>query len=133
MGCPVGMSSSSYDRKVKKLTASMRAIWDDEVPSEWKKPVPKKLPNPDPTNFKIERMVRLGDFHLLLVHYPDCITFEGFKVLVYHKIDAKKLLAQKSLDPHFSKSKRFISPVARFEPTKRGSAMAESFCRNYHD
>jgi hypothetical protein len=123
-------SSSSYDCKVNKLTSAMREIWDDELPKQKKTTT---FPNPNPKNFIIQRQIKIGKFFLLLVQYPDCLNHEGQKILVYYDISYKKLMNQKSLDPHFSNNKKFISPVARFEPTERGLKMAESFCKKYHE
>ena len=39
----------------------------------------------------------------------------------------EKLKAQKVIDPHFSESKKYYSPIARFEPTMRGWGMAMKF------
>jgi hypothetical protein len=104
--------------------------------SIYDKPCPvnkdKKSPNPNPENFEVKAIEKIGDFYLITIFYPDCTTFEGMKILVYYKIDIKKLLLQKSLDPHFSMNKKFISPVARFEPTRRGIEMAISFCQKFY-
>ena len=45
------------------------------------------------------------------------------KILVF-KSTVRKILQQKLIDPHFSDNKNFISPIARFEPTKEGWNMA---------
>jgi hypothetical protein len=91
-----------------------------------------KYPNPNPKNFKIVKAVKVKKFLLLLVNYPDCTNYEGNKILVYKNTTLKDIDKQKSLDPHFSNNCRFISPIARFEPTIEGWDMADSFCRNYN-
>ncbi len=84
-------------------------------------------PNPDPANFKILYGEQIGDFCLLKVRYFDCTTFEGKKVLVY-KAPLTDVLKQETLDPHFSESKKFLSPIARFRPTEEGLKTAREFC-----
>jgi hypothetical protein len=41
-----------------------------------------------------------------------------------------QLLAQGSLDPHFSENKEYLSPVARFAPTSEGWSMAEGLAKS---
>lgn len=92
-----------------------------EVPSnQWS-------PNPDPENFVILRDKQVGKFLILEVQYPGCINYEGIKILLLENVTLESLKAhQKVLDPHFSNSGSIHHPIARFEPTKRGWAMAES-------
>lgn len=71
----------------------------------------------------------MGKYCILTVNYPDCKNYEGTKILVYKAL-LEDVLAQKSLDPHFSESKEFLSPIARFIPTKAGLAMAHQFCKS---
>ena len=59
--------------------------------------------NPNPKNFKIEKLLELENTYAE-IHYPDCTTFEGLKVMVF-----KGKVAEKGL-----------SPMARFEPTEYG-------------
>lgn len=83
----------------------------------------KVLPNPDPNNYKIKRSSSLHGNLLVEVNYPDCTNYEGNKILLYRETTLKQLKKQKHIDPHFARSKKFKSPVARFEPTKRGWGM----------
>jgi len=87
-----------------------------------------KNPNPDPQNYQIVRSLKINDFLILKVNYPDCTTWEGNKILVYKGLDLKTLEQQKSLDPHFSNNSKKHSPVARFIPTDEGWNMAVFFC-----
>lgn len=84
--------------------------------------------NPKPDNYSIEKYEAVGDSLVVLVHYPDCKNYEGRKILVFKDVSVKKLLSLRLLDPHFCNSTTHPSPVARFEPTKRGWQYAISFC-----
>ncbi len=70
--------------------------------------------NPDPKNFIIKDSLEIDKYVILLVEYPDCINYEGLKVLVYQGISLVNLQKLTSLDPHFCKE--CISPIARFAP-----------------
>lgn len=83
-----------------------------------------KLPNPDPSNYRINSWDRRNGFLLVEVVYPDCTNFEGTKLLLFKDVTINQLKAQKMIDPHFSNNKRYYSPVARFEPTKLGRELA---------
>jgi hypothetical protein len=85
--------------------------------------------NPNPTNFRIEKVVSIEEFLITLVVYPDCFNYRGKKILVFEGVSKKALQDRKVLDPHFS-SKKSLSPIARFEPTARGWKWAISFCQN---
>lgn len=86
-------------------------------------------PNPDPTNFRINKAVEIGSYVVAWIIYPDCTNYEGAKILVFKDYSLSKLRKRKSIDPHFSKSKKFKSPIARFEPTKQGWGMAIKLCK----
>jgi hypothetical protein len=79
-----------------------------------------KLPNPNPSNYKIVKVQQIGDYLLMLINYPDCTNYEGNKILLYKDITLVKLLCQQKLDPHFCNNKKYHSPIARFEPTDFG-------------
>lgn len=79
----------------------------------------KKLPNPDPSNYRILKHVQIGEYLLLELRYPDCTNYEGKKVLLFRST-YRELENQGVIDPHFSDNKEFISPIARFEPTSEG-------------
>ena len=85
--------------------------------------------NPDPKKFKIIDATEVKGFLVLAVKYEDATNYEGKKVLLYdHGVTVAQLVAQGSIDPHFSESKEKISPMARFEPTVRGHTMAVLLC-----
>jgi hypothetical protein len=85
--------------------------------------------NPNPANYKILRHKIVGECLVIEIQYKDCINYEGKKILVY-LCTLKDLKKQKLIDPHFSDNKKFISPIARFEPTKRGWIWASHFCKS---
>ena len=85
-------------------------------------------PNPDPNNYKIEKAEEVGKFLIIKLRYPNCTNYEGNKILVYQNTTLIDLINQKLIDPHFSDTKGFKSPIARFIPTEGGWAMARKFC-----
>lgn len=84
--------------------------------------------NPDPDNFVIECYEEIGKYLIAEIRYPDCTNFEGRKILVYKNLSVKRLLAIRSLDPHFCSERAHIHPIARFVPTKKGWEYARIFC-----
>ena len=98
-------SSSSYDEP--------NVIYEEKV-------IYKKLPNPDPYNYKIVRAQEVNNNLLVMINYPDCTNYEGNKILAFKNYTVEKLLKRKSVDPHFSNNTKFKNPVARFEPTDLG-------------
>lgn len=83
--------------------------------------------NPDPTNWKRIRDLRIGRNLVIWLNYPDCKNYEGDKILVFEKCGWSDLVKQKKIDPHFSTNKNFKSPIARFEPSERGWDWAVNF------
>lgn len=79
--------------------------------------------NPDPKNYQIKKISRIGKFTVVEINYPNCKNYEGNKVMVYKDFD-KVLIAGRGIDPHFSKDHPDISPIARFVPTIEGWNMA---------
>ena len=86
--------------------------------------------NPNPKNFKILRCRSEGKFTIALIEYLDCFNYEGKKILVFDNVSVKDIKELQEIDPHFCKSKRHKSPIARFVPTKKGWRYAISFCKN---
>jgi hypothetical protein len=85
---------------------------------------------PDPGGAKVVSTKPVGDFLIAVINYPDALTYEGRKVLVYKGVTAKQLKRWKKIDPHFSHKRPELSPIARFLPTPEGERMAELFCRS---
>ena len=105
MGAVKFFSSSSYDSNPCKV-------------------VETKSTYPNPNNYKVIRAYEYNNKLIVEIQYLDCTNYEGRKILFYEDCTLVKLLAQKSIDPHFSENKKFHSPTARFEPTERGWCMA---------
>jgi len=82
-------------------------------------PTTKTSPNPNKYRFAIRSIVFGERYDLVQVHYPDCTTFNGIKVLVVKKdsITSKT----KEIDPHFFENGNI---VARFAPTEEGIKLA---------
>ena len=89
--------------------------------------------NPNPTNWKIIKHLQIGDVLIVKIQYPDCINYEGNKILVYENTNIKSLKKQTKIDPHFSENKKYKSPLARFEPTDHGWNMAEKFAKSLNE
>lgn len=105
--------------------------YDSQLPGEADKENDSKSKNPDPKRYSIKRMHKKGDFLIIRINYPDCSNFEGNKILVYKDCTIVELAQQGSIDPHFSDSKEFHSPIARFRPDDEGWKMAEFFVENF--
>ena len=82
---------------------------------------------PDPTKFVIRKKEIVNGYPILVVHYPDVLNYEGIKVLMYDKNFDLRLISER-IDPHFFKEGD--SPIARFEPTAAGIAMAHILATN---
>lgn len=81
---------------------------------------PRLSYEPDPYTFKLIASEQHGSLWVAIVEYPDCITFEGLKVLVLDR-DPNGMTA---LDPHFNPGGYL---VARFAPTEKGKQHARMF------
>lgn len=108
--------SPALNKKVEQLTAQLEEM--------------KKLPNPDPKNFKFKRILVLGEYVLVWLNYPDCINYEGDKILVFQSMGLEDVMNMEVVDPHFCDGDH-SSPVARFEPTDRGWKMAATFVKGW--
>lgn len=84
-------------------------------------------PEPKPDNWKIVEASEVEGFLILTINYPDCKNYEGNKILVFEDLTLVQLVNQRLIDPHFFEDSKFKSPIARFEPTKRGREMAQAF------
>lgn len=85
------------------------------------------IPNPNPRNFTIKRCKRVGDFTVVKIRYPDCVTYGGDKIAVYEE-SINTIKRAKILDPHFMSDGR-ISPVARFRGNQQGWQFAVAFAK----
>lgn len=118
MGCSYGFSSSSYDED--------NSVFDKP---KLKKQLDKisNLPNPKPNNYSIIESKLFGKYLIVKIIYHDCTNYEGVKIMVYKDCTIEDLINQKLIDPHFSESNNFKSPIARFEPTDSGWDNALTF------
>lgn len=86
-----------------------------------------RLPNPDPLRCEVLEFYRFQYGTVAVVQYLDCTNYEGKKILLYPaNVTLTNILSQPfGIDPHFCEpSTDCISPIARFEPTPNGLAMA---------
>ena len=88
----------------------------------------KIVGNPNSRNFQFVRCESVGHFVVALVKYPECLNFEGQKILVFEDISVETIKNLDSIDPHFCDSDH-PSPVARFVPTRKGWDYAIQFCK----
>ena len=84
----------------------------------------KRLPNPDPANYKILKIVERGEYVILKLKYHDCTNYEGDKIILL-KDTLINIVNCQEIDPHFQKGG---TVVARFVPTDEGWNMAEQLC-----
>ncbi|MCK9458528.1 MAG: hypothetical protein M0R80_02665 [Proteobacteria bacterium] len=131
MGLGFGGSSSSYDKPtvVYCNCNQQQSPETCQVQTQGRRKAKKKFPNPNPKNFEILYSEQIGEFLIVRIKYPDCTNFEGVKILVYAEGTVADLLAQGSIDPHFSNNPDFYSPIARFVPTTGGMVMAKAFVK----
>jgi len=103
---------------------------DSHTPPADKYEVVQVLGNPNPSNFEIQKLERVKHFTIMLVRYPDCVNFEGKKILVFKTLALGDISSMSSLDPHFCDSTKHPSPAARFMPTDEGWWYATAFCNS---
>ncbi len=84
-------------------------------------------PEPDPKQFEILDIEEVNGWSIARVHYPACTTYNGNKVMVF-ACDPDRVRKESILDPHFLEREDRLSPVARFEYTKRGLKLARRLC-----
>jgi len=92
-----------------------------------------KIPMPDPKNYKILKAEQINKFLVLVIKYPNCTNYEGDKILVYEDVTINELTERSKkygLDPHFFDDKKYLTPIARFEPTDKGWEYAIRFCKS---
>ena len=85
-------------------------------------------PNPNKHRFEVTYTSYHGHMAVLFVHYPDCTTFGGNKVMILEasQDEVEKMV---TLDPHFLGEK--FSPIARFSGDPAGFAQAVAYAK-YH-
>jgi hypothetical protein len=83
--------------------------------------------NPDPYNFEVKDIKKIGNYLWVLMNYPNCTEYNGDKILIYKDISLDRFIKLTRIDPHFRDS--IYSPIARFKPDKRGKILSLKFCR----
>jgi len=76
--------------------------------------------DPDPSKFEIKKVHRQNNHLVVLIHYPNCINYEGNKIIVYKNTELNILSNALQIDPHFTEKDIELKPFARFEPTDDG-------------
>jgi len=108
MGIGFGISTSSFDEPTKG--------------------------NPNPQKFEIIWEENYYDHLILVVKYPDCTNYEGKKILLFDEgVTKKEIVRQGMIDPHFSDNPNYISPIARFVPTKKGLNLAKLLAEHIYE
>jgi hypothetical protein len=125
-------SRSTYDDKPTIQHFETEVYTDLEFPNTYLLNEDKRKavtnPNPDPSKFNIITWVPVDKYLVVCIEYPNCENYEGKKVLVYEDLTIEQLRRFNTIDPHFSESTKFKSPIARFIPTTTGMDMAVKFC-----
>lgn len=97
-----------------------------------------RTPNPD--DYVVERVLRVGEHLVTQVRYPSCkaCAFEGLKTMVFLDVSEQAALRWRRIDPHFrvraadhatAHPKDAPSPSARFPGTKEGWEDAVDYAR----
>ncbi len=75
--------------------------------------------DPDPANFTVERVEEVNGNLIVFAKYPNCPTFNGFKLLLIKGLEYNKY----RLDPHLLGNGHPV--IARFEPNPKGYELAK--------
>ena len=126
---------SSADRRVHGAPVTRQGVsgpwvgaFGNLAPAPYRAPdPPPAAPMPSASNWKVVQAEEIKNFLLLRLNYPDCKNYEGNKILVFRDIKLIDLVNRRLIDPHFFPSGKYKSPIARFEPTDEGWAMAKLF------
>lgn len=92
----------------------------------WSRGTKPALGQPQPFNFTVKTLEKIGDAAVVIINYPGCTEYNGDKLLVYDNYQKflNLILTKEPVDPHFLQGS--YSPVARFEPTHRGWRLAQA-------
>ena len=83
--------------------------------------------DPNPSNFRIKNIYENNGHCVVYINYPNCINYEGNKILVFKDTKKEKIRKLNEIDPHFSDSENKVKLIARFEPTDEGWQLAKEF------
>ena len=114
--CMGGFSHSKYDdsRELLRLKKEMHRI---------------QTQMPNPHIFSIFGHWQFGKYLVVKIRYNNCTNYEGTKILLFEGVTIDQLGEWKHIDPHFSDSTKFKSPIARFVPTIQGIDMAVALAK----
>lgn len=84
---------------------------------------------PNPKNYRIEKIEQVEDNCVVKIIYPDCTNYEGRKILVFKDCLIEDIQKLDVIDPHFCRGEH-LSPFARFEPTIVGWLSAIKLCEH---
>ena len=79
------------------------------------------------SDFTIARTQVIGEFCIAEVRYPNCLNYEGRKILVFEDCNREEILSLKTIDPHFTNDTNLI---ARFKPDTHGWSNAVRLCES---
>lgn len=117
MGGPAPISRSTFDfEDAFNVMAPVRAVTIRDP----------RLP--DPRKYTLIKQCQTKSYLILHLRYDGCTNYEGQKILVFQGVTLSDLTKQGLIDPHFSENKKYHSPIARFEPSPDGWAMAFKLC-----
>lgn len=113
-------------------SSSSSAVSGPMVPASWRSGGDRRSPiEPDPKKFNVLKAVEHRDFVIMEIRYPNCVNYEGHKILVFKGHSVDELSKLEEIDPHFLE--KGICPIARFEPTEIGWKMACSCVENFKE
>lgn len=75
--------------------------------------------DPNPGRFEIIDHFECNGNLVISINYPNCINYEGNKIILFRNKKYLEIKNLKEIDPHFTE-KSETSPFARFEPTRKG-------------
>lgn len=110
---PTPYSSSSVVREITEFKPTIVI----------QQPEDRKI-EPYPQLFSVAKSETVNNNLILLVNYPNCTTFKGFKLLLLKGEKYDKM----RLDPHLLGDNHPV--VARFEPNEKGWELARICAKN---
>lgn len=103
------------------------------TPAERASLPPLPAGNPDPDRYTIITHAYEARHLILMLAYDGCTNYEGRKLLMFAEgVRLEDLTDQDDgIDPHFSDDPDHHYPIARFQPTPAGWAMAIACAKMY--
>lgn len=116
MGLNIGFSSGGRCKSPSSPKLGIKSSGGKVVTRE----NPPQPPNPNPYNFRLIKQEDRNGHSILLVHFPGCTTYKGYKVILTRTLWE----GGDTMDPHFIGEEHPV--LARFEPTKQGWNLARA-------